>query len=118
MPEKANVYVIEPDSTWRATLREELQSMGHRVAMSAATGNEALGKIKDIPRKRIQVVVIEGDLGRQDTIGSQSVVSAIHIKNPKVRIVEVGYLSSLLRSTDAKVWKGRIDELGDVVTSL
>jgi len=133
-PEKARVFVAEPDPDWQATIKAELKKAGHEVVLTASTLEEGLIATKQLGKLGVQVATICGQLRNRSeifeilknsdaesfdkelTADGRELLKAIRAAAPEVRTVGVSGTQNI--GADVAVSKYDIEELGEVVTKL
>ena len=90
-PENAKVFFVDDNELFRSTNADFLEMYGHTVVETAGSLTEALDKVPGLGKKGINVALVDGNLTKMDTSGSdgEKVASAIKRQHPKIIVIGV-----------------------------
>ncbi len=117
-PEKANIFFIEDDISFRSIHTRLLESQGHSVLLSAETLEEAVDKINLIKEKGINVVILDGNLNEEELSGADGAYLARLLKELHPEVLIVGCSSKEIIGVDANSFKHEGPRLLQVVKEL
>jgi CheY-like chemotaxis protein len=93
MPEQAKIFLVEDDPDLREVERAWIEGKGHEVVLEASSLKEALEKVSRakekrglIKKERVNVAVLDGNLGTGPTDGPQ-IAEALREAIPEIKIV-------------------------------
>jgi len=113
MPNKARIFYVEDDGASLKMGTSYLKTCGHKVIETASSRAEALEKIPNLGKKRINVAIVDGNLSPMgEGIGDgEKIASAIKAQCPN--IVVIGHaLIAVLTVADLNCPKTRgVEEL-------
>ena len=117
-PERAKVFVVEDSRQWRNLIIPELEFAGHEVVVTSTTLQEALEAVGTLTQLGIQVAIIDGNLSKEDTSGSdgRKILESITEKAPEVKTI--GLSMDKVVGVDVDLGKKNLNSLGQAVTEI
>lgn len=120
MPPEARVAIFEDDPRFVRRYRRILGDSGHTVVVVASTIGKAQTVLETLGRRKVQVVIVDGNLTPGDISGEDGRKVNARIKQLFPGIITIGISGSKVKGADlslAKDGSQGLQKLGRLVTN-
>lgn len=117
-PENANLAIIEDSHVLQEAFSYSLRDTGHKIVIRAYTYDQAIEALDKFKEKGVQVVLLDGRLGKHDN-GGQLILDEIRRRKLPVSVIDFSAAGDII-GVDYRLGKSghNLPVLAQVITDL